>query len=401
MTRSLRILMMIHTPWSRNLGASRVPMELAEEFRELGDTVEKFSYEDAFPEARRVLGRGVVNTLLAYAESNRSFAARAEAFVRRQGARFDIIDANHTDLSLPKTALGFNGLLVARSVGFIPAYADFDRMARERWGEGTSGRDLIHKALTYPAYRRRLQTVKKSFRHADVINMSNRDDLETVSQVMGYGEKVVYFPFGLSADRLHKFVAARQPAGQRLKAKTVAFIGTWNSRKGARDWPQIFATLRQMVPDARLLVLGSSLPQEHVLNDFAPEVRDAVQVVSQYEGEELPQLLGDATIGAFPGYLEGFGFGTLELLAAGLPTVAYDAPGSRDILGRLKRPTMVPVGDTEAFARLLAELLALPQQDYIEQAEESEAVARTFSWREIAIQTRAAYLERLARLRSL
>jgi glycosyltransferase involved in cell wall biosynthesis len=373
-------------------------MELAEEFRELGDTVEKFSYEDAFPQARRPLGRGVINTLMSYAESNKSFAARAEAFVRSQGARFDIIDANQTDLSVSKTALNFNGLLVARSVGLIPAYADFEQMARKRWKEGTSGRDLIRKALTFPGKRRRLQAVGKCFRHADVINVSNCDDLETVSHSMGFGEKVVYFPFGLSGDRLNQFAASRQPASQRLQARTVAFVGTWNSRKGARDWPQIFTALRQLVPDARLLLLGVGLPQEHVLNDFPPQVRDAVQVVSSYEGEELPKLLADATVGAFPGYLEGFGFGTLELLAAGLPTVAYDAPGSRDILGRLKSPMLAPVGDSQAFARRLAELLSLPLQSYRECAEASDAVARTFSWREIAIQTRAAYMERLAQL---
>jgi glycosyltransferase involved in cell wall biosynthesis len=400
MTRSLKILMIIHTPWSQNLGASRVPIELAEEFRELGDTVEKFSYEDAFPKARRPLGRSVLNTLMAYAESNQSFAARAEAFVRQQGTRFDIIDANHTDLSVPKTSLGFKGLLVARSVGLIPAYADFERLARKRWREGTSGRDLIHKALTIPGRRRRLQDVEKSFRHADVINVSNRDDFDTVSKSMGYGEKVVYFPFGLSRDRLNMFAASRQPANQRLKARTVAFIGTWNSRKGARDWPQIFTILRQLVPNVELLLLGTGVPEEHVLNDFPSDIREAVRVVPHYESRDLPQLLASATVGAFPGYLEGFGFGTLEMLAAGLPTVTYDAPGSRDILGRLKRPTMVPVGDTDAFARLLAELLLLTEERYIEHVSESDAVARTFSWCEIAAQTRATYLERLAELRT-
>jgi glycosyltransferase involved in cell wall biosynthesis len=376
-------------------------MELAEEFRELGDVVEKFSYEDAFPEAKRPLGRGVLNTLVAYAQSNRSFAARAEAFVRSHGAGFDIIDANQTDLSVSKTSLRFSGLLVARSVGLIPAYADFERLARERWNEGRSNRDLVRKALVFPGKRRRLQDVGKSFRYADVINVSNRDDLETVRDSMGYGEKVVHFPFGLSGDRLNAFAASRPSSTQRLKARTVAFIGTWNSRKGARDWPQIFASLRRLVPDVQLLLLGAGLPEEHVLNDFPLDARGAVRVVPAYESEELPRLLATATVGAFPGYLEGFGFGTLEMLAAGLPTVAYDAPGSRDILGHLKRPTMVPVGDTEAFARLLAEILSLPEERYSEYANESDAVARTFSWREIAAQTRATYLERLIRLRTL
>jgi glycosyltransferase involved in cell wall biosynthesis len=149
-----------------------------------------------------------------------------------------------------------------------------------------------------------------------------------------------------------------------------------------------------------LLVLGAGLPVEHVLSDFSLEARGAVSVVSAYQSEELPGLLSSATVGAFPGYLEGFGFGILEMLAAGLPTIAYDAPGSRDILGRLMRPTMVAAGETEEFARLLAETLVLSEERYTRFAEESDAVARTFAWREIALRTRAAYVDRLTRLRA-
>lgn len=37
----LKILMMLHMPWERNLGGSRVQLELAEEFIKLGHEVEK------------------------------------------------------------------------------------------------------------------------------------------------------------------------------------------------------------------------------------------------------------------------------------------------------------------------------------------------------------------------
>jgi len=46
-----RILMVIHTPWTPNLGGPRVQLELADELRAMGHEVEKFSYEDAFPRA--------------------------------------------------------------------------------------------------------------------------------------------------------------------------------------------------------------------------------------------------------------------------------------------------------------------------------------------------------------
>src|SRR5947209_17738731 len=106
MTRPLRILMVCHMPWSRNLGGARVQVELADEFRALGHQVEKFSYEDAFPKGRSRLG-----DLL----DPRAFPRRARAFVQNRRADFDVIDAHQGNLPYSKPDLGFSGLLVVRS----------------------------------------------------------------------------------------------------------------------------------------------------------------------------------------------------------------------------------------------------------------------------------------------
>ena len=192
-----------------------------------------------------------------------------------------------------------------------------------------------------------------SFRCADLINV-DEDDLAALRDEMGYGGKVVMFPFGLSEERRLAFLRERAPAAQRRAGRTAAFIGTWNSRKGARDWPAIAAGVRERVPDARFLLLGTGLAPERVLRDFPPELRAAVEVVPSYDSDALPALLAPAAAGAFPGHLEGFGFAVLEKLAAGLPTVAYDAPGPRDSMARLAEPATVPAGDTGAFAARLA-----------------------------------------------
>jgi glycosyltransferase involved in cell wall biosynthesis len=392
--------MVIHTPWTRDLGGPRAQLELGEELAARGDHVEKLSYEDAFPPAPQARP-GTAGRLLDFLRSNRSFAARARDHVRAHGHRFDVIDANQTDLPFPKEDLGFSGLLVARSVGLIPAYDRFERWARRRWPEPSparAARDLAHRALTWPGYRRRLRDVERSFRHADLINVSNRDDLEEVAR-MGFGGKAVAFPFGLPEERREAFRRARAGVEERLAARTVAFIGAWNSRKGAKDWPEIVQRVRGRVPDARFLFLGTGLGPEHVLRDFPVAAREAVEVVPRYRGEELPGLLSRATVGAFPGYLEGFGFSVLEKLAAGLPTVAYDAPGARESLRRLARPDMVPAGDTAAFAERVAGLLELPAERWAALSEEALAAAARLSWREIAAETRAVYLDRLERLR--
>jgi glycosyltransferase involved in cell wall biosynthesis len=368
--------------------------------RALGHEVEKLSYEDAFPDAsvpRRLPGR--LGTVEALVRSNRSFAARAGAWVRARPGRFDVIDANQTDLPFAKRDLGFSGLLVARSVGLIPTYEAFDREAARRWPEPPSGRAWAHRALTWPGTRRRRRDVEGSFRHADLINVSNQDDLAAVRDGMGFGSKVVMFPFGLSEERRLAFFTERAPVAERLAGRTVAFIGTWNQRKGARDWPEIAARVRERVPDARFLLLGTGLGAELVLRDFPAELRPAVDVIPSYDSAELPRLLSRAAAGAFPGYLEGFGFAVLEKLAAGLPTVAYDAPGPRDVLGeQAAGEPLVPRGDTGAFAARLAGILTSPPKRWADLSAGATRVAALFSWRDIARRTLDTYQERRQRL---
>ena len=154
--RPLRILMTIHTRWERELGAPRVQMELGEELTAMGDRVEKLSYEDVLaPEENRLLRAAPrpVRTVAGYLESNRSFAARARVYVRANARRFDVIDANQTDLPYSKENLGFSGLLVARSVGLIPAYDRFERWAARRWPEPWERSSAVTKRYAPPSPR--------------------------------------------------------------------------------------------------------------------------------------------------------------------------------------------------------------------------------------------------------
>lgn len=387
----LRILMVIHTAWSRNLGGPRVQLELSEELRVLGHDVSKFSLEDAFGDLfrppRSRIGRWMHRAML----PNLDFARKVRCFIRRNAASFDVIDANQTDLPYSKAELSFEGLLVARSVGLIPAYEAFERQAKKRWPTPGTFRERVHAILSAPARRRRMRNVARSFEYADLINVSNTEDLWYVQDVMGYGDKVVKLPFGLSQQRLDAFRLAAHDVPTRLKERTIAFIGTWNARKGARDWPEIVRRIRGLHPGTKFQFLGTALARERVCEEFCPEDRPAIEVIPRFESDQLPSLLAGATVGVFPGYLEGFGFGVLEKLAAGLPTVTYDAPGARETMGRLRRLSMVPPGDIEALVAAIGQVLRMPAYEYAEVSSESLRAAHEFKWARIAEQTAETY----------
>ena len=393
--KPLRILMVIHTPWRSDLGAPQAQMELAAIFRSRGHEVSKFSLEDAFPQVAPQSSRHGLMRLVDIVKSNRSFARRVRRYLRRNGAPFDIIDANQTDLPYPKQSLGFGGLLVARSVGLIPLYSAFEAWARRQWPVPLTLRDRAKLVLTAPVRHRRERDALRSLAHADVINVSNSDELRYVASTLGLGRKTIHVPLGLSDQRREALFNKRGTPSDRLAAQEVVFIGSWDARKGARDWPRIVRLVRAHEPSVRFVFLGTAIPAQRVLCQFAPEDQAGIHVVERFDSAELPARLARSTVGAFPGYLEGFGLGVLEMLAAGLPVVAYNAPGPRDMLTRLRVKSMVPLGGSELFAEALRDVLGLTVSAYADRSSDSARVAREFSWPMLASRTLDAYQESL------
>ncbi|NEO43480.1 MAG: glycosyltransferase family 4 protein [Moorea sp. SIO4A3] len=381
MNRPLKILMVLHMPWTRNLGGSRVQLELAEEFRAMGHVVEKFDYHDAFPNAS--------SSRLAQL-TRPHFSVKARAFVKANAHRFDIIDAHQGNLPFSKQELGFQGLLVARSVGLYAFYDQFAKQEQEKYPPQKI-KTRLGNLLRSWQYRRISPRYPRSLHTCDLINLCNHDELTYVSDVMRLGEKSVVFPFGLSSKRQQEFLKTVKPAEVRLVNKQVVFIGSWGRRKGSRDWRNIIMRVREQVPGVRFLFLGTGSNAEVVLEDLGIPKCDWIEIIPRYDSEELPKLLSGATVGAFPSYIEGFPFAVLEKLACGLPTVAYDVPGARETLRLLDRSLLIPPGNIQEFSSKLTNLLLLDKVDYFQFYKRCIEIAKKFYWNKIANNTLDVY----------
>ena len=388
--RPLRILVVVNLRWDARLGAVRVYMELAEQWRAAGHVVDHFSLSDAFPNAR--------DSRAGFALRQVFFAYKAAAFVKRKRARYDVIDALIGSLPASKEKLRFNGLLVARSVGLYRLYDRFERSAHHRWPRRSRGRFLGR--ILYTLTRRRLMHASdKAVKHADLVNLPNENEAACLRRETASDRPVIVQPYGLTDERRRALLQAAAPADVRLAQKKISFVGMWAGRKGSHDWGRIVRRIRQEIPNARFCFLGTMVDAHTILSDLGLESSAGIELISDYSPVDLPNLLADCSVGAFPSYVEGFGLAVLEQLAAALPTVAFDVAGPRDILGARLPELLVPSGDVDAFANVICKILELDQPFYQRLSERSAEAAVQFNWSKIADDTLHVYRRGLRSLR--
>ena len=196
-------------------------------------------------------------------------------------------------------------------------------------------------------------------------------------------------PNGADVELFAHAEPADLPAGRRL-----LFVNRLDPRKGFRVAVRAFEALALEWSDLWLVVAGEGAERSAV-RELHPEIRDRVIMLGSVPHSELPPyhaasdlFLAPATGG------ESFGIVLLEAMAAGLPVVASDIAGYREVLEGGAHGVLVPPGDPEALAAAVRRVLTTP-----ELAERLEATGREraerFRWEVVAGEVEAAYTDAL------
>ena len=418
----MRILMCFSGALTRTLGASKVYVEVANAVRDNGHTCDLVGPDTILSESEKeiVAGRGA---------GEKIYRQALKRFLQDHAGKYDVVEYEHTTLPYPRSEFSQEPLFVARSVllqhhlsdGILPSSAQgIPSLVKRFLTESISRVIGTHRqeAETKVPYKRlvrlankrvglifqddglssaHLRRLQATVREADLVNVSNRYDKDRLLDDGIPEWKIRVFPFGMTIDRLRQF---RETASEKATSDLprVAFIGTFDLRKGCTDFPELVERVVQEVPDVHFRLLGTKgwLVNEHeVLACFPPALRSRVEVVPSFSPEKLPGLLADCSAGVFPSYLEGFGFGVLEMLAAGLPVVAYDAPGPPEML---PSKWLVESGNVEEMSSRIANLLTTTEEQG-KVREEAQSRAGEFVWTEIAERTVDEYEKALRTLK--
>ncbi len=172
--------------------------------------------------------------------------------------------------------------------------------------------------------------------------------------------------------------AARSAIGIPPEARVVGFVGRLVRDKGLVELTRAWTSLREELPDLRLLLVGPYEPQDPIPDDVASLLRADPRVHAVGLDWDVTKYFRAMDVVALPSYREGFPVVPLEAAAMGLPVVATRVPGSVDAVLDGVTGTLVPPRDERALAAALRPYLADPALRARDGAAARERVLRDF-----------------------
>ena len=109
-------------------------------------------------------------------------------------------------------------------------------------------------------------------------------------------------------------------------------LGPWVRRKNLPVVVRAFEQIARQMPDLRLLISGEpstgmkGYTAEELVGPLPEDIRSRVELLGYVARDDLPHLVGNATLLAYPSRWEGFGLPPLEAMLAGVPVVATRTP---------------------------------------------------------------------------
>jgi phosphatidylinositol alpha-mannosyltransferase len=201
------------------------------------------------------------------------------------------------------------------------------------------------------------------------------------------GQLVRIVPNGADVDLFAKAEPADLPEGRRI-----LFVNRLDPRKGFQVMVEAFGSIAAEEPEALLVVAGDGAEREAV-ERLAPPARDRVVMLGNVPHAELPPYHAACEVFCAPAVgRESFGIVLVEAMAAGLPVVASEIPGYREVVRHRVEGILVPPRDPEDLAEAVLALLRDPVRGRA-LGEAGRERARRYSWDVVVAEIEAIYRE--------
>jgi phosphatidylinositol alpha-mannosyltransferase len=192
-------------------------------------------------------------------------------------------------------------------------------------------------------------------------------------------------PNGVDVERFGRGRRLRRLDDGRLN---VLWVGRLEPRNGFDRMLAAFALVRRST-DARLVVLGDGPLLPHYRARVPPELVDDVLFAGRVV-DERPDWYASAHVYCAPTRIASFGVTLLEAMAAGVPVLASDIEGFREVLHGGSEGELLPPDDAHAWARAIGRVAADPARAAAYGAAGRHTVQR-YAWPAVAREVLAVY----------
>ena len=171
--------------------------------------------------------------------------------------------------------------------------------------------------------------------------------------------EVLYPPLprhSFEAPQAEKVEELRGRCGIDAATPVVGAVTRFIPAKGITYLVKAFVRVRAVYPTAVLVLLGAGPEEERLMAQVrAAGVAGSVTFAGYQRDVALYESM--FTVAAVPSLEEGFGLTAVEAMALGVPVVASDVGGLREVVRHRKTGMLVPPANPEALADAILELL--------------------------------------------
>jgi phosphatidylinositol alpha-mannosyltransferase len=196
-------------------------------------------------------------------------------------------------------------------------------------------------------------------------------------------------PNGVDVELFAAATPATLPPGRRL-----LFVNRLEPRKGFDVAVRAFGMLAPEVPDLRMVVVGEGAEQR-TIEELPASIRSRVLMLGRVPHAALAPYHAAVDLFVAPAVGgESFGIVLVEAMAAGLPVIASDIPGYREVVRDGIEGILIPPRDPPALAAAVRRLLDRPEE-MARLGEAGRRRAERYSWTAVTGEIEAAYQDAL------
>lgn len=227
---------------------------------------------------------------------------------------------------------------------------------------------------------------RRMFKRADAVVAVSKYEKRFLEEKFGLNEdRVVYIPNGIDEEKFRGLTRKR-------RSKAVLYVGRLEKYKGVHHLIRTFLKVKAIVPDSRLLIVGTG-PYKRRLLSLAEHlgVKD-VFFLENIPKKELMDLYQSSGVFVMPSKYEAFCIALVEAMACGLPVVATRVGGLSELVRHGENGfSMDHPPAEEELAELITLLLEDEELSMKMGLNAKSYVVKRFSWNRTARQLLKLY----------